>query len=71
MQVTVENIRTITPQDPFDRALVAQALVEGITLLTTDATAWSWCCRPVPYGSPQTTPIEEAVPVRGRSPTIL
>lgn len=25
-------------KDPFDRLLVAQALVEGITLLTTDAT---------------------------------
>jgi PIN domain nuclease of toxin-antitoxin system len=25
-------------KDPFDRVLVAQALVEGITLLTTDAT---------------------------------
>ena len=24
-------------KDPFDRVLVAQALVEGITLLTTDA----------------------------------
>jgi PIN domain nuclease of toxin-antitoxin system len=25
-------------RDPFDRMLVAQALVEGITLLTSDAT---------------------------------
>jgi hypothetical protein len=26
------------PRDPFDRVLVAQALVEGVTLLTTNAT---------------------------------
>ncbi len=25
-------------QDPFDRALIAQAIVEGLTLLTTDGT---------------------------------
>jgi PIN domain nuclease of toxin-antitoxin system len=33
-------IDTLPPinKDPFDRVLVAQALVEGITLLTTDAT---------------------------------
>ena len=35
----VVAIDTLPPihKDPFDRALVAQALVEGITLLTTDA----------------------------------
>lgn len=34
----VVAIETLPPlhQDPFDRALIAQALVEGITLLTTD-----------------------------------
>lgn len=33
------RIATLPPihRDPFDRMLVAQALVEGITLLTTDA----------------------------------
>lgn len=36
----VVAIDTLPPihKDPFDRVLVAQALVEGITLLTTDAT---------------------------------
>ena len=36
----VVAIDTLPPihKDPFDRILVAQALVEGITLLTTDAT---------------------------------
>jgi PIN domain nuclease of toxin-antitoxin system len=29
-------------RDPFDRMLVAQALVEGITLLTSDATVASY-----------------------------
>ena len=24
-------------QDPFDRALIAQAIMEGLTLITTDA----------------------------------
>jgi len=35
----VVAIDTLPPihKDPFDRVLVAQALVEGITLLTTDA----------------------------------
>jgi PIN domain nuclease of toxin-antitoxin system len=35
----VVAIDTLPPihQDPFDRVLVAQALVEGVTLLTTDA----------------------------------
>jgi PIN domain nuclease of toxin-antitoxin system len=34
----VVAIETLPPlhKDPFDRVLVAQALVEGITLLTTD-----------------------------------
>jgi PIN domain nuclease of toxin-antitoxin system len=36
----VVAIDTLPPlhKDPFDRLLVAQAMVEGITLLTTDAT---------------------------------
>lgn len=36
----VVAIDTLPPihKDPFDRVLIAQALVEGITLLTTDAT---------------------------------
>jgi PIN domain nuclease of toxin-antitoxin system len=36
----VVAIDTLPPihKDPFDRVLVAQALVEGITLLTTDTT---------------------------------
>jgi len=29
-------------KDPFDRLLVAQALVEGLTLLTSDATVASY-----------------------------
>jgi PIN domain nuclease of toxin-antitoxin system len=35
----VVAIDTLPPlhKDPFDRVLVAQAIVEGITLLTTDA----------------------------------
>lgn len=35
--VAVENLPAIH-KDPFDRILVAQAIVEGITLLTADAT---------------------------------
>lgn len=33
------EIRNLPPihQDPFDRVLIAQAIVEGLTLLTTDA----------------------------------
>ena len=33
------NVGTLPPfhKDPFDRLLLAQALVEGITLLTADA----------------------------------
>ena len=33
------NVHTLPPlhKDPFDRLLVAQAITEGITLLTTDA----------------------------------
>lgn len=34
--VAIETLPTIH-RDPFDRILVAQALIEGITLLTTDA----------------------------------
>lgn len=34
--VAIENFPAIH-KDPFDRVLVAQALVEGITLLTTDS----------------------------------
>jgi PIN domain nuclease of toxin-antitoxin system len=35
--VAIESLPTIH-KDPFDRILVAQVTVEGITLLTTDAT---------------------------------
>jgi PIN domain nuclease of toxin-antitoxin system len=35
--VAIESLPTIH-RDPFDRILVAQVTVEGITLLTTDAT---------------------------------
>jgi PIN domain nuclease of toxin-antitoxin system len=35
--VAIESLPT-THKDPFDRILVAQVTVEGITLLTTDAT---------------------------------
>lgn len=35
--VAIESLPTIH-KDPFDRVLVAQATVEGITLLTTDST---------------------------------
>lgn len=35
--VAIDTLPSIH-KDPFDRVLVAQALVEGITLLTTDAT---------------------------------
>jgi PIN domain nuclease of toxin-antitoxin system len=35
--VAIENL-PIIHKDPFDRILVAQAMVEGITLLTTDVT---------------------------------
>jgi PIN domain nuclease of toxin-antitoxin system len=40
----VVAIDTLPPlhKDPFDRLLVAQAMVEGITLLTTDATVASY-----------------------------
>ena len=40
----VVAIDTLPPihKDPFDRVLVAQALVEGITLLTTDAVVASY-----------------------------
>lgn len=34
--VAIDNLPSIH-KDPFDRILVAQALVEGITLLTTDS----------------------------------
>jgi PIN domain nuclease of toxin-antitoxin system len=40
----VVAIDTLPPlhKDPFDRVLVAQAMVEGITLLTTDAVVASY-----------------------------
>jgi PIN domain nuclease of toxin-antitoxin system len=40
----VVAIDTLPPihKDPFDRVLIAQALVEGITLLTTDAVVASY-----------------------------
>ncbi|HEY6924266.1 MAG TPA: type II toxin-antitoxin system VapC family toxin [Steroidobacteraceae bacterium] len=40
----VVAIDTLPPihRDPFDRVLVAQALVEGVTLLTTDAVVASY-----------------------------
>ena len=34
--VTLESLQTLH-KDPFDRILVAQATVEGTTLLTTDS----------------------------------
>lgn len=42
LQIASEHIVTVVDlpavhKDPFDRILVAQALVEGVTLLTTDA----------------------------------
>jgi PIN domain nuclease of toxin-antitoxin system len=40
----VVAIDTLPPihKDPFDRVLIAQALVEGITLLTTDGVVASY-----------------------------
>lgn len=35
--LAIENLLRLR-KDPFDRLLIAQATVEGITLLTTDAT---------------------------------
>lgn len=45
--VAIDTLPSIH-KDPFDRVLIAQALVEGITLLTTDATVARY---PVPVRS--------------------
>jgi PIN domain nuclease of toxin-antitoxin system len=34
----IRNFPNVAKHDPFDRMLIAQALIEGMTLLTSDAT---------------------------------
>jgi hypothetical protein len=38
-------------QDPFDRLLLAQARLEGLQLITADATCWSLALSPCASGS--------------------
>jgi PIN domain nuclease of toxin-antitoxin system len=35
--VVAIDMLPVIPKDPFDRILISQAMVEGITLLTTDS----------------------------------